>query len=72
MGKYDEAWKEVIENFFEQFMYFYIPDLAVDIDFNKGFTFLDKEFQTIAGQSEDTSREMDKLVKIYLKNNEET
>jgi predicted transposase/invertase (TIGR01784 family) len=72
MGKYDEAWKEVIENLFEQFMYFYMPDVAEDIDFNKGFTFLDKEFQTIAGKSEDTSRELNKLVRVYLKNDEET
>ena len=72
MGKYDEAWKEIIENLFEQFMYFYMPDLAEDIDFTKGFTFLDKEFQTIAGQSEDTSRILDKLIRVYLKNDEET
>ena len=71
MGKFDEIWKETIEKLFEQFIYFYMPDLAVDVDFQKGYTFLDKEFQTIALKSKDTKRFMDKLIKVYLKNGQE-
>jgi hypothetical protein len=39
MGQYDQIWKEIIENLFEKFIYFYMPDLALNIDFSKGYTF---------------------------------
>ena len=71
MGKYDEIWKNVIEGIFEQFAYFYMPDLAEDIDFTKPYSFLDKEFSTIEIKSEDGTRYLDKLVKFYLKNGDE-
>lgn len=71
MAKYDEIWKEILENLFEKFVFFYLPDLAVDIDFSKGYTFLDKEFQAIEIKSEDNTRFLDKLIQIYLKNGEE-
>ena len=71
MGKYDEIWKNVIEEIFEQFVYFYMPDLAKNIDFTKPYTFLDKEFSTIEIKSEDSTRYLDKLVKFYLKNGNE-
>ncbi|MEQ8168230.1 MAG: hypothetical protein ABRQ38_04990 [Candidatus Eremiobacterota bacterium] len=71
MGQYDQIWKEIIENLFEQFMYFYMPDLAVDVDFSKGYTFLDKEFSAIEIKSEDSEKFLDKLIKVYLKSGEE-
>jgi predicted transposase/invertase (TIGR01784 family) len=71
MGQYDQIWKEIIENLFEKFMYFYMPDLAVDVDFSKGYTFLDKEFSAIEIKSEDSERFLDKLIKVYLKSGEE-
>ncbi len=71
MGQYDQIWKQVIENLFEAFMYFYMPDLAEDVDFSKGYTFLDKEFSAIEIKSEDSERFLDKLIKVYLKSGHE-
>ena len=71
MGKYDEVWKETIENLFEKFMFFYMPDLAANIDFSKGYEFLKQEFQTIEGKAKDTKRTVDKLIKVCLLNGEE-
>ncbi len=68
---YDSGWKEAIENFFEDFLLFYFPDVHIDIDFSKGIEFLDKEFNTIVKESEETKRYADKLVKVYLKTGEE-
>jgi len=31
MDKYDSIWKEIIENLFKQFVYFFLPDLAGDM-----------------------------------------
>ncbi len=71
MGKFDEVWKDVIEGIFQDFVCFYMPDLAEDIDFTKPSVFLDKEFSTIEINSEDRVRYLDKLVKIYMKNGDE-
>ncbi len=68
---YDSGWKEAIENFFEDFLLFYFPDVHIDIDFSKGIEFLDKEFNTIVKESKETKRYADKLVKVYLKTGEE-
>lgn len=48
-----------------------MPDLAENIDFTKPYTFLDKEFSTIEINSEDSTRYLDKLIKVYLKNGDE-
>mgnify|MGYP001010569371 FL=1 len=71
MATFDEIWKEIIEKLFKQFTCFYMPDLAIDIDFTEGYTFLEKELQTIAPKSKDTKRFVDKLVKVSLKNGQE-
>jgi predicted transposase/invertase (TIGR01784 family) len=71
MAQYDEAWKQIIEKLFKDFIWFYMPDLAQDIDFSKGCTFLEQEFRTIAIESDDTKRYVDKLIKVYLKDGQE-
>jgi len=43
----DEAWKEVIEKLFPDFLAFFFPQIHRDINFSKGFEFLDKELQGI-------------------------
>lgn len=72
MDKYDSIWKEIIENLFKQFVYFFLPDLAGDIDFKKKYEFLDKELEVISPESSESKRYADKLVKIYLSNGNET
>ncbi len=67
----DSAWKDVIEELFEDFLAFFFPTMYADIDFSKGYTFLDKELQKIIDRDEIGKRYADKLVKIYLKSGTE-
>lgn len=62
----DSPWKDVVEDLFEAFLFFFFPDIHKDIDFAKGYEFLDKELQQIAGESESGARIVDKLVKVHL------
>ena len=67
----DENWKKIIENCFEDFVYFFLADLANEIDFKQGYEFLDKELQKIAPKAEEKKRYVDKLSKVYLKDGQE-
>ena len=42
---FDEAWKQIIERFFPQFVRFFVPELHEAIDFQQPVTFLDKEME---------------------------
>jgi len=67
MARLDLLWKSIIEEFFPHFLEYFFNDYLHQIDFEKGFEFLDKELKKIAYRSEDSRRFSDKLVKIYLK-----
>ena len=67
----DEAWKEIIEKLFPDFLTFFFPQIYKDIDFSKGFEFLDKELQKILKRSEVGKKIVDKLVKVYLNDGSE-
>jgi len=62
----DNTWKDVVEELFEAFLFFFFPDIHKDIDFAKGYAFLDKELQQITGDSETGGRVADKLAKVRL------
>lgn len=64
---YDSPWKEALELFFEAFMQFYFPGLCTEIDWSRGFEFLDKELQQVLREAEFGRRHIDKLVKVWLK-----
>ena len=42
----DSVWKEAIETYFNDFLEFFFPQIADDIDFDKGYDFLDKELKS--------------------------
>ena len=67
----DSAWKDIIEEYFPQFMEFFFYEIYKDIDFTKKYEFLDKEFQKIVKDSNIGKRFADKLVKVYLKDGKE-
>ena len=67
----DSFWKEVLEKLFKEFMQFFFPKIYRDIDFSKGYQFLDKEFQQISRKSKTGKRIVDKLVKVYLQDGQE-
>ncbi|MCP4349407.1 MAG: DUF4351 domain-containing protein [Desulfobacterales bacterium] len=65
---YDTPWKEVIDRYFPEFIEFFFPKAYQDIDWEKGYEFLDKELQKITKDAETGRRYVDKLVKVWLKN----
>lgn len=67
----DQLWKGIIEDMFEDFVAFFLPNLFPHIDFAREITFLDKELEQIYSKTDDKLRLVDKLVKIYTKNGKE-
>ena len=67
----DNTWKELIDNLFEFFIAFFFPQFYAIIDWSRNIEFLDKEFQQVVETAQLSSREADKLVKVWYKNGEE-
>ncbi len=67
---FDTPWKEVIEHYFPEFIKFFFPKAFQDIDWKKGYEFLDKELQKIAKDAKIGRKYVDRLVKVWLKNGE--
>ncbi|NHZ72034.1 MAG: hypothetical protein GWP17_02990 [Aquificales bacterium] len=68
---YDSPWKEIIEQFFPDFIAFFFAHIAADIDWTRGYEFLDKELQKVVRDSQTGRKRVDKLVKVWRKNGEE-
>ncbi len=68
----DNVWKEVLDNYFQEFMAFFFPVIHQEIDWSKQYEFLDKELEKVVRDSEVGRRLADKLVKVYLTNGLET
>jgi hypothetical protein len=66
----DSGWKDVIEDFTEDFFCFYLPEMYEGINFEQGVTFLDKELNEILSDSENVRREADRLLEVRLKSGE--
>ncbi len=67
----DTPWKQILEGYFPQFMAFFFPEAYGEIDWSKGFGFLDSELQQVTLEAETGKRIVDKLVKVYLRNGKE-
>jgi hypothetical protein len=67
----DSPWKTLIEQYFEEFMVFFFPEIHATIDWTRGYEFLDQEFQQIVRDAELGKRLADKLVKVWEQNGEE-
>jgi len=63
----DNPWKDVIELYFEDFMQFFFPKIHELIDWNQPCEFLDKELQKVVRDATMKKRLVDKLVKVWLK-----
>jgi hypothetical protein len=68
---FDEAWKQIIERFFPEFLRFFAPEVYEAIDFQKSFTFLDTEMAQFDKQALKGAKVVDKLVKAFLKDGSE-
>ena len=64
--EYDTPWKDVLERYFAEFIAFFFPQAYQDIDWVRGYEFLDKELQQVVQDAELGRRLVDKLVKVYL------
>ena len=62
----DDLWKIVIEDLFEDFLHFFLPDAAAAVDWSHEPEFLDKELEALHQESQENSRYVDKLVKVRL------
>ena len=60
----DSAWKDILTVWFPEFMVFFYPELATEIDWSAGYESLDKELQTITTQAMLGNRFVDKLMKV--------
>ncbi len=67
----DTPWKQILEGYFPQFMAFFFPEAHSEIDWRKGFDFLDSELQQVTLEAEMGKRIVDKLVKVYLRDGQE-
>jgi hypothetical protein len=62
----DSVWKEIITDYFREFMEFFYPKTAKRIDWSQKHEFLDSELQKLTRDSERKKRLADKLVKVQL------
>lgn len=69
---YDSPWKELLDPYFRPFLELFFPTVAQAIDWERGYEFLDKEFQRIALAGTVGRRYADKLVKVWRRTGEET
>lgn len=68
---YDSPWKEILEHYFQEFTEFFFPKAFHEIDWTKGYKFLDKELQQVTKDAQETRRYVDKLAQVWLKNGTE-
>jgi len=71
MTDFDSPWKEAISLYFHDFMRFFFPLIEAEINWARGFEFLDTELQKIKRETETGRRDADKLVKVWCRNGEE-
>jgi hypothetical protein len=69
--EYDSPWKQMLQLYFQEFMSFFFPQAHAQIDWSRGFEFLDQELQQVVRDAELGKRLIDKLVKIYRIGGEE-
>jgi hypothetical protein len=62
---FDTPWKDILDAYFEEFMAFFFPEVYAQIDWSRGFEFMDGELQQLTKESETTRLHTDKLVKVY-------
>lgn len=69
--EFDSPWKQILEQYFEDFILFFFPQAHGDIEWSRDYEFLDKELQQVVRDAELGRRLVDKLVKVYRTSGEE-
>jgi len=68
---FDSPWKDILDGWFPDFMAFFFPDAAAEIDWTQGFESLDKELAQVVQDAELGRRYADKLLKVRLNDGSE-
>jgi len=64
-SNYDQAWKLILEKYFQSLLELFVPEAARCIDWQKPHDFLDKELTALHRQAAIGNKLADKLVKIF-------
>lgn len=72
MTDYDSPWKEAMECYLEAFIAFFFPEVHAEVDWMRGYVFLNKELTRAVRDAEPGKRIADKLVRVYLPEGKET
>lgn len=68
---YDNPWKTALEHALPEFVAFYFPEAYRQIDWSRGYRFLDKELKQIVRDADIGRRHVDKLVSAHTYAGEE-
>lgn len=73
MKRDDSLWKAILEDIFDDFLRFFIPEADQIFDMARGFIFLDKELEQLfpVEINDFNPRYVDKLVKVFLQTGDE-
>lgn len=71
-GDHDSPWKMALEAYFQEFLGLLFPTIHKQVDWAKGYSFLDKELQQITADAESGRRYADKLIKVAAMDGIET
>ena len=69
---HDSPWKDALEHYFQEFLDLLFPVIHQQVDWSKGYSFLDKELQQITADANSGRRYADKLIKVYARDGSET
>jgi hypothetical protein len=70
--QFDSPWKDILEAYFQDFIQFFFPQIHAQIDWSRGYDFLDQELRQVVRDAELGKRLADKLVKVWKLSGEET
>jgi hypothetical protein len=68
---FDSPWKEALERFFAEFIDLFFPHAHREIDWSRGYDFLDQELQAVVRDAELGRRWADRLVRVWRKDGDE-
>jgi len=69
---HDSPWKMALEGYFQEFLDLLFPAIHEQVDWSKGYSFLDKELQQITADASSGRRYADKLIKVFARDGSET
>lgn len=69
---HDSPWKMALEGYCQEFLGLLFPVIYAQVDWSKGYSFLDKELQQITADANSGRRYADKLIKVYARDGSET